>query len=319
MYKVLGKQKAKKCDIYFFRDKAKPIKIQLKHERMALSGDGLGQNWAADDDIQIDNDVNEDDDQHNQSIWDDTDHSTDHTTNVNQLNNDSKKRAAPSNTSSSSSVSKKQRKHKRGARGEQATLDLSTSTKSCDFLFNLFTTVMGDKLTEIEKIEMYPTPARFYGTPDLTENAPTVIKRCITNCQTTLKKVFSEKPTKSPAVLFVTGSSNRACAIIKELSKSDLKLPVAKLFSRHMKVNAQHDFLKKTAYPIGVGTPNRLLKLLDLGYLSLSKTTLVVLDLSNDVKGYNLMSQIDTRGDAAVLLQRHLLCNEKLQFVCMSA
>ena len=170
----------------------------------------------------------------------------------------------------------------------------------------------------LEMMDSRPNVGQFHSTDALLqENASQLVQRCITNWESSLKKVFAGKPTSSPTVLVVTGSSNRACALIKQLST--LKLPIAKLFSRHMKVDQQKDAMKKTAFPIGVGTPNRVLKLLDLGYIKLSKTTLVIFDVSVDVKGYHLFSQADTKGDSAVLLQRHLLNNDELQFACLTA
>jgi len=270
-------------------------------------GDDLTQNWAAYDD----------DDRSDVDIWADH-HPEDVPSTSAVISSSTKKRAAPT-TSVTSNLrrAKKQRKHKRGARGEQVALDLNTPAKVLDFLWTLYTNAHTN-LTELEQQDTKPTESSFLPTHDQTETATTLVKRCVTNCESTLKKIFSKSPvSKSPLIIFVTGSSNRACAIIKELSS--LKVPTAKLFSRHMKIDKQHEFLQKTSYPIGVGTPNRLLKLLDLGYLTLQRTTLIVFDVSNDIKGYCCLTQMDTRSDTAVLLQRHLLCNESLQFVCMTA
>ena len=94
---------------------------------------------------------------------------------------------------------------------------------------------------------------------------------------------------------------------------SFLKLPVAKLFAKHMSVGDQVDLLngdggggkgKKSGrcFPIGVGTPGRLLTLLrhgreangKPGALRLDHTELIVIDCHEDSKGFNVTTLKDT-------------------------
>ena len=289
-------------------------------------GDDLGQNWAVDDDVPVDM-ANDDDDV---DIWNDTPRQQEQLA-VDQapvvlVPDASKKRplptglaAAANSAAATNRASKpKKRKHSRGARGEQKDMDLSTPSKVSEYIYGTYAAIMEGKLSILEMQDSRPNPNQFHATDSLLhENILQLVQRCITNWEPTLKKAFSSKPSSSTTVLVVSGSSNRACALIKQLSK--LKLPCAKLFSRHMKPDQQRDALRKTAFPVGVGTPNRVLKLLDLGYLKLAKTTLVVFDCTVDVKGYNMFTQADTKGDCAVLLQRHLLNNDRLQYVCLTA
>jgi hypothetical protein len=299
-------------------------------------GDDLGQNWAVDDDVPVDMASDDDD----VDIWNDTPRQQEQLA-VDQapvvlVPDASKKRplptglAAAANSAAANSAAAnsaaatnrarkpKKRKHSRGARGEQKDMDLSTPSKVSEYIYGTYAAIMEGKLSILEMQDSRPNPNQFHATDSLLhENILQLVQRCITNWEPTLKKAFSSKPSSSTTVLVVSGSSNRACALIKQLSK--LKLPCAKLFSRHMKPDQQRDALKKTAFPVGVGTPNRVLKLLDLGYLKLTKTTLVVFDCTVDVKGYNMFTQADTKGDCAVLLQRHLLNNDRLQYVCLTA
>ena len=291
-------------------------------------GDDLGQNWAVDDDVPVD--MASDDDDDDVDIWNDTPRQQEQLA-VDQapvvlVPDASKKRplptglaAAANSAAATNRASKpKKRKHSRGARGEQKDMDLSTPSKVSEYIYGTYAAIMEGKLSILEMQDSRPNPNQFHATDSLLhENILQLVQRCITNWEPTLKKAFSSKPSSSTTVLVVSGSSNRACALIKQLSK--LKLPCAKLFSRHMKPDQQRDALKKTAFPVGVGTPNRVLKLLDLGYLKLAKTTLVVFDCTVDVKGYNMFTQADTKGDCAVLLQRHLLNNDRLQYVCLTA
>lgn len=289
-------------------------------------GDDLGQNWAVDDNVPVD--MASDD--NGADIWDGTPKQQEQLA-VDQapvvlVPDASKKRPLPTGLAAAANAAAatnraskpKKRKHSRGARGEQKDVDLSTPSKVSEYIYGAYAAIMEGKLSILEMQDSRPNPNQFHSTDSLlNENILQVVQRCITNWEPTLKKAFSSKPSSSTTVLVVSGSSNRACALIKQLSK--LKLPCAKLFSRHMKPDQQRDALKKTAFPVGVGTPNRVLKLLDLGYLKLTKTTLVVFDCTVDVKGYNMFTQADTKGDCAVLLQRHLLSNDRLQYVCLTA
>jgi hypothetical protein len=63
-------------------------------------------------------------------------------------------------------------------------------------------------------------------------------------------------------VLIVCSSALRCLEIIREL-KNMPKLKIAKLFSKHMKINEQIEMLKTASYLVGVGTPNRLVKILE--------------------------------------------------------
>ena len=276
-------------------------------------GDDLEQNWAQDDDIQ----VSLSDDDLNYTVEDvkdvmNADSKDESSKNDEEDGTTGRKRSAPPTTSVDGIAIVKKRRHARGARGKRReTVDLSTDSKVCDFLWQQYITIMGDKLTALELEDTRPSLNRFLPTAVEQEGAASMVKRCLANWRMCLHQDTSKN--SSPDVIVVSGSSNRCCDVIKQLSI--FKVPVAKLFSRHMKPEQQKNTLKKTYYPLGVATPSRLLKLLDLGFVSMPK--LIIFDVSPDVKGYSIFSQKDTRGDAAVLMQRHFLRNEELQFVCM--
>eukprot|EP00580_Thalassiosira_gravida_P017230 CAMPEP_0201662324 /NCGR_PEP_ID=MMETSP0494-20130426/4440_1 /ASSEMBLY_ACC=CAM_ASM_000839 /TAXON_ID=420259 /ORGANISM="Thalassiosira gravida, Strain GMp14c1" /LENGTH=372 /DNA_ID=CAMNT_0048140653 /DNA_START=52 /DNA_END=1170 /DNA_ORIENTATION=- len=127
----------------------------------------------------------------------------------------------------------------------------------------------------------------------------------------------------SPMVLIVTLSARRSVELTKQLSS--LKLPVAKLFAKHLCLEDQVELLrggvknksggggdggggggggKKRArcYSLAVGTPGRLLKLLRHGReedggggaLRLKHTELVVFDCHEDSKGWTVCTLKDT-------------------------
>jgi protein CMS1 len=100
----------------------------------------------------------------------------------------------------------------------------------------------------------------------------------------------------SPAVLVMCSGARRGCDVINSLSQN-FKCKIGKLFAKHFRIQDQIEILKSTHFPLAVGTPNRLHKLVEMGALSLSQTVLVVVDLCEDVKGFNVMSLADTKKD----------------------
>jgi hypothetical protein len=126
-----------------------------------------------------------------------------------------------------------------------------------------------------------------------------------------LKRLKNWKHNNSPMVIVLTLSARRSVELLQQLSF--LKLPVAKLFAKHMSVGDQVDLLngdggggkgKKSSrcFPIGVGTPGRLLTLLrhgreangKPGALRLNHTELIVIDCHEDSKGFNVTTLKDT-------------------------
>lgn len=100
----------------------------------------------------------------------------------------------------------------------------------------------------------------------------------------------------SPRVVVVCSGARRGCDVIQILSKH-YKCKVGKLFAKHFRIQDQIEVLNATDFPIVVGTPHRLHKLVEMGSLSLSQTLLVVVDMCKDVKGFHVMSLCDTKND----------------------
>ncbi|TPX71762.1 hypothetical protein SpCBS45565_g00839 [Spizellomyces sp. 'palustris'] len=80
-------------------------------------------------------------------------------------------------------------------------------------------------------------------------------------------KFFSKSsnlPPGAPKVLVLASSAIRAVEVCRLVRKTgDCK--VAKLFAKHMKLKDQVEVLKKDTFPIAVGTPNRIQKLISDG------------------------------------------------------
>lgn len=83
-------------------------------------------------------------------------------------------------------------------------------------------------------------------------------------------------------------ASTTRCLEAQKTAKKD-GFTVAKLFARHMKLEEQAEDLRKRGSLIGIGTPERILKLAQEGHLKLEKTQLVILDGVPDAKGFTIV------------------------------
>ncbi|KAJ1966498.1 Protein cms1 [Dispira parvispora] len=120
----------------------------------------------------------------------------------------------------------------------------------------------------------------------------------------------------SPKVLIITGAALRAVELVAATRKVVPESKVAKLFARHIKVSEQERFLKSTVVGAAVGTPNRILKLLDASALSLEHTTLVVMDCFRDLKDRMIVDMPECAKDLFTIYLQYLhtpLENNKLR------
>ncbi|KAJ3405672.1 cms1 ribosomal small subunit [Chytridiales sp. JEL 0842] len=102
-------------------------------------------------------------------------------------------------------------------------------------------------------------------------------------------------------VFIVCPSAERAISIIPKL-KSVAK--IGKLFARHIKVNEQVEVLKKFQFPISVGTPNRIFKLIEAGALNCAKIGYIILDGTyEDKKSRTIFDIPELRADLNSLLK----------------
>ncbi|KND92647.1 Protein cms1 [Tolypocladium ophioglossoides CBS 100239] len=125
------------------------------------------------------------------------------------------------------------------------------------------------------------------------DNLPGFLEK-FTEDPESLKKAPKRKG--SPHTLIVAGAGLRAADIVRATrqfsSKDNI---VAKLFAKHMKVDEQVAFLKNTKTGIGVGTPARLMELIDNGALSLDNLRRLVVDASHiDQKKRGIIDMKDT-------------------------
>jgi hypothetical protein len=106
------------------------------------------------------------------------------------------------------------------------------------------------------------------------------------------------------SIVVVSHSSKHANLLLKEFRETLTSFRCVKLFAKHIKSQAQAVALRKHQKEriCGVGTPNRILKLLQDGSMTLSEP-LVVVDGRINVKGYNMLNIRDFAADTAALVE----------------
>lgn len=110
----------------------------------------------------------------------------------------------------------------------------------------------------------------------------------------------------SPHTLVVAGGGLRAADLTRALRKFQTKeCMVAKLFAKHIKIKEAIETVKKTRIGVGVGTPQRIIDLLEDGALKSSCIERIVIDASHiDVKKRGILDMKETQVPLVQLLTR---------------
>lgn len=180
-------------------------------------------------------------------------------------------------------------------------------TPTSDELVSFLNTMAKDRLSAIEMPQIGLLPHHFgtHRCPSLSlEDFFKDVFHNFANCSGALSNSKG-----SPEVLILCISALRAVKlrrVVKTIAKSDLK--IAKLFAKHLSVSEQSDFLAKNVTPIGVGTANRVSKLIEEGSLHISNLEYVLLDWTHrDNKLQRLIDQKQSKLDLFQLFQRHII------------
>ena len=171
------------------------------------------------------------------------------------------------------------------------------------FLWSCYVHFLRDKTDEnlVNKNSIFDPSCFLLSSPQSTPIPPKIspMGYFIKNNVSSLKQLKKWKTPKSPVVLIVCLSARRATAVLKSLSS--LNIRTAKLFSKHFDLNQQITMLRDNSYGIGVGTPNRMLKLFtsseESPALSLKHTELFILDSHADNKRFTVCTLNDTGPD----------------------
>jgi superfamily II DNA/RNA helicase len=101
-----------------------------------------------------------------------------------------------------------------------------------------------------------------------------------------------------PWVIVLASGAVRCCALLKQLAP--LRLEIAKLFAKHMKMTQQRQQLEQRPVKIAVGTPQRVAALLEEGALSLADLRCIIFDAHLDAKNFSVLNAMGGIGEAAV-------------------
>eukprot|EP01103_Thecamoeba_quadrilineata_P014560 TRINITY_DN436_c0_g1_i2.p1 TRINITY_DN436_c0_g1~~TRINITY_DN436_c0_g1_i2.p1 ORF type:complete len:120 (+),score=9.23 TRINITY_DN436_c0_g1_i2:610-969(+) len=118
--------------------------------------------------------------------------------------------------------------------------------------------------------------------------------------------------------MIVSPAALRAAEVVRTMKEfTSPKLPIMKVFAKHVKIEEHHEKLSNSVVRICVGTPNRMLKLLEDGSLSVAELKWVIIDGFINAKNLNLLETKDTGDDFFKLFENHFNvgdCSIKLCF-----
>ncbi|KAG6038536.1 csm1-like protein [Claviceps citrina] len=215
-------------------------------------------------------------------------------------------------------VKKKKKKRKTKFQQDDEALDMALGVNKlfarmdnqllADYLAQKLTRFGGD-LSSVELSDLTVSANSIQDTTTLWQqdrtlaNLPAFLEK-FSDGEESLKKPPQKKG--SPHTLIVAGAGLRAADIVRAVRKfSGKDNAVAKLFAKHMKVDEQVTFLKNRVSGIGVGTPARLIELIECGALSLDHLQRLVVDASHvDQKKRGIMDMKDTMMPLAQFLTR---------------
>ncbi|KAJ2721536.1 hypothetical protein GGI07_003889 [Coemansia sp. Benny D115] len=214
-----------------------------------------------------------------------------------------KKRQAPSETPAP--VSKPAKKPKAGK------IDKFTVPESLEEQADLWNKYLAKAYPGISQLELEPIKMQAKHMYQTTTPLPAL--DAVDHMEELAKTAVSSGKNKNkvmhgaPQVLVLCSSALRAVDLVRRLRPVSPRRNVLKLFSKHMKIDQQRKVLKENAVDVAVGTPNRILKLLEDGDLKVNRLRLVLFDCWQDEKMRVLVDMDDTRKDLFALWRDQLL------------
>merc|ERR1712126_786752 len=205
-------------------------------------------------------------------------------------------------------ATKKKKKKKKPGKGNEE------FEPTIDDMWKFFETELKKTLSEIEVNDIKPPTDDWF----LTETQP-ITRKSISNFPAYLKNIVPtwsedcETLTKSgskgsPVMLIVTSSAVRAVELLRSTTpfKGD-NCKTAKLFSKHFKLEEQSKSLSEKVSHLAVGTPHRVVSLIENGSLKLNELKVVVVDWSwKDVKMRGVTNMPMVKEQFVKLFQQYL-------------
>jgi len=216
------------------------------------------------------------------------------------------KRKSENTTQIVEPASKKKKKKKPG-KGQEV------YEPTCEAMWTFFENELKKSLSDIELADLKPDANDWF----LAEPTEPIPRTDITNFPKYLKNIVPtwveecEKLTKSstkgsPLMLIITSSAVRAVDLLRHTAPfKGEHCKTSKLFAKHFKVEEQSKNLKEKVCHLAVGTPHRVIALMDNGSLRVDRLRYVVVDWSwKDVKMRGLTNMPMVKDSFVQLFQR---------------
>ncbi|KAG5952127.1 hypothetical protein E4U53_001586 [Claviceps sorghi] len=232
-----------------------------------------------------------------------------------------RKRAAETAPDAQHDRKKKKKKSKARQDDEAIDMDLGVNTLFTRMDNQLLADYLAQKLTrfggDLSSVEIsdltlsagsiHDTATSWQGDRTLA-NLPAFLEKFAGGRENLTKIPEDTEDKGSPHTLIVTSAGLRAadiCRAVREGKLASKGHPPAKLFAKHMKIEEQATFLRTRRTGIGVGTPARLIELMEIRDLKLHNLQRVVVDASHvDKKKRGIMDMKDTLMPLARFLTR---------------
>ncbi|KAI3635195.1 hypothetical protein MIR68_006761 [Amoeboaphelidium protococcarum] len=116
---------------------------------------------------------------------------------------------------------------------------------------------------------------------------------------TRLSDLISRSTEKNNVQTIILCSGALRCIEVIKQCKAQ-KLKTAKCFARHMKVDEQLNYISASAVDVAVGTPNRVLQLLNKN--AFDNVDKIIIDMNKDVKDRTILDLPECKRDLVLLL-----------------
>lgn len=119
-------------------------------------------------------------------------------------------------------------------------------------------------------------------------------------------KILSADSKSESYILIICRSAVRSIELMKYMGSILKRIKVTKLFAKHKKLEEQAEAISKAPLKLAVGTPGRILRLVEEGALKVEHLKYLVLDMDRDVKTYCILDMKEHRSDLFNLYRNHI-------------
>jgi len=262
--------------------------------------DALNDDWFVQEDIVDDGDVSDGPGDQSDDVT-----KNEKPTKQKKKKGDRKRKMKDGEETSKVEKKKKKKRKKKPAKPNDGT-ELPSTAQA---LWNYFEEELKKTLSELELSEIRPEHDEWFLKPDVEhENISSYLKEVIEDWQSDMDSHTKLKIKSSPAMLIISSGGQRAADLLRETKAfRGEQCKCTKLFAKHFKVSEQVKYLKSNIVHLGVGTPNRILKLIEEDGLDLSNVKYIIIDWSwRDVKTRQITTMPGVKEDLRTLFEKYL-------------